>query len=147
MVFSSIISCPLIYLFSPNCWILITHSTDLHRSIPVFKRILCKAEEISLFCNGKKQGVNQTSGPSCQGTAVLCARVQKYETAEIGQAVRKKGPVLHRKGGGNRRGSPKDLPLPHAFPATPLPFLQHKPGPWLCSAEQFVVSPGAVRRN
>lgn len=39
---------------------------------------------------GKKQGVNQTSGPSCQGTAVLHAKVQKYETAEIGQAGRKK---------------------------------------------------------
>lgn len=40
---------------------------------------------------GNKQDVNQTSGPSCQGTAVLHAKVPKYETAEMGQAGRKKG--------------------------------------------------------
>lgn len=38
----------------PNWWILITQSTDLHRSISVFRRILCKSEEISLFCNGEE---------------------------------------------------------------------------------------------
>lgn len=33
---------------------------------------------------GKKQRVNQTFGLSCQGSAALHAKVQKYETAEIG---------------------------------------------------------------
>lgn len=43
---------------------------------------------------GKKQGVNQTFGLSCQGNAVLHAKVQKYETAEISQAGRKGTCVL-----------------------------------------------------
>lgn len=60
---------------------------------------------------GKKQGVNQTSGPSCQGTAVLHAKVQKYETAELGLAGMKKD--LYFIGGGNRGGAPKHLP--HLF--------------------------------
>lgn len=105
------------------------------------KEYCAKLKKLVYFVMGKKQGVNQTSGPSCQGRAVLHAKVQKYETAEIGQAGREMD-LFYRKGGSNRRGSPKD---PCAFPATPLSFLQHKPGPWLCSAEQFVVSPGAVR--
>lgn len=89
MVFSSIIFCPFIYLFSPNWWLLITQSTDLHRSIPVFRRILCKAKEISLFCNGEETGCQsdlwtflsrQRSAP-CWST--------EYETAGKGQAGRK----------------------------------------------------------
>lgn len=90
MVFSSIIFCPFIYLFSPNWWVLITQSTDLRRSIPVFRRILCEAKEISLFCKGEETGCQSDLGLSCQGDAVLHAKVQNYETAEISQAGRKR---------------------------------------------------------
>lgn len=48
-----------LFFSPPNWWVLITQSRDLCRSITVFRRILCEAKEISLFCNGEKQGVNQ----------------------------------------------------------------------------------------
>lgn len=53
-----------------------------------------KLKKLVYFVMGKKQGVNQTFGLSCQGNAVLHAKVQKYETAEISQAGRKGTCVL-----------------------------------------------------
>lgn len=69
---------------------------------------------------GKKQGVNQTSGPSCKGTAVLHAKVQKYETAEISQAGRKKDLCFIGKAEATEEDPPKTchslvLSLPHLF--------------------------------
>jgi len=85
---------------------------------------------------GKKQGVNQTFGLPCQGSAVLHAKTQKYETAEIGQAGGKRdlcfiGKEAAREEEWKYRGGdavhpeipPKDLPLICALPATPFPSL------------------------
>lgn len=44
----------LFYLFPPKWGILITQSRGLHGSIAVFRRILCEAKEICLFCNGEE---------------------------------------------------------------------------------------------
>lgn len=84
---------------------------------------------------GKKQGVNQTFGLSCQGSAVLHAQVQKYEAAEKGQAGRKRDLCFIGKKAAREEEQkhcsrdaahpeipPKDLPLSCAFPATPSPF-------------------------
>lgn len=51
-------------------------------------------KKLVYFVMGKKQSVNQTFGLSCQGSAV--AKVQKYETAEIGQAGKKRDLCLQK---------------------------------------------------
>ena len=54
MVFPSIISFPLNWCAS------IAQSRELWQSITFFREIVGETKEISLFCSGKKQDVNQT---------------------------------------------------------------------------------------
>lgn len=80
---------------------------------------------------GKKQGVNQTFGLSCQDNAVLNAKEKKVEIGQVGRkwAFCFIGKEAARKEEQKQRGDaahpeihPNNLPFVCAFPATSFPF-------------------------